>query len=168
MKLKLWQKNALSMLAIVVIGFILFNVAFILAWFVSRAYSMAIMLFAKQTDGNLGMIHSLWHYVYLILIILLSWFVLRLQLNDLVKATFLTLPLVVVLAEVGVQFYTLPVLVYVISALIIATILFYLYKTKHSWLYYFATLYVAVVMLYVMLSGMQIWWYCINTNGMNT
>ena len=144
------------MLAIVVIGFILFIVAFILAWLVSRVYSMALMPFAKQADGNLGMIHSLWHYVYLILIILLSWFVLRLQLNDLVKATFLTMPLVVVLAVVGVKFYTLPVLVYVISALIIATILFYLYKTKRSWLYYFATLYVALVMLYVMLSGMQI------------
>jgi hypothetical protein len=156
MKLKLWQKNALSMLTIVVIGFILFNVAFILAWLVSTAYSMAIMPFAKQADGDFDMIHSLWRYVYLILIILLSWFVFRSQFNDLVKATFLTLPLVVILAVVGVQFYTLPVLVYVISAMIIATILFYLYKTKHSWLYYFATLYVAVVMLVVMLSGMQI------------
>lgn len=156
MKLKLWQKNIFSMLTIVVIGFILFNVAFILAWVVSRVCSMAFMLFVNPVDGNLGMIHSLWHYVYLIFIILLSWGFLRLHLNDLVKATFLTLPLVIVLAEVGVQFYKLPVLVYVINALIIATVLFYLYKTKRSWLYYFATLYVAVVMLYVMLSGMQI------------
>lgn len=156
MKLKLWQKNALSMLIIVVIGSVLFTVAFILAALVGKTYRMAIMPFAEQLSGNLGTILSLWHYVYIIVILLLSWFVFRSRLNDLAKATFSTMPLVVVLTGVGIQFYTLPVLVYVIGAVIIAAVLFYLYRTKHSWLYYFATIYVAVVMLYVMLSGMEI------------
>jgi hypothetical protein len=155
MKLKCWQKNILSMLIIIGVGFILFNVAFLLAYFVNTAYNTVIMQFIDKA-GNARLIHFSWHYVYLILILLLSWFVLTRRLNDLVKATFSTMPLIVVLTEVGVQFYHWPVLVWVIGAVIVSSVLLYLYKTKRSWLYYFATFYVVAVEVFVMISGMDI------------
>jgi hypothetical protein len=155
MKLKLWQKNVLSMLLIALMGFVLFFAAFMLAFFVSSVCDKIIMLFADKAV-NPRAIHFSWHYIYLILVLLLSWFVFRTGLNDLAKAAFSTLPLAVILAETGVQFYRLPVLVYVSGAVIIGAILFYLYKKKLSWMYYFAVLYVTAVMLFVMLSGMDI------------
>lgn len=87
---------------------------------------------------------------------MLSWFVLTRPLNDLFKATFLTMPLIVVLTEVGVQFYRWPVLVWIVGAVIVGAVLYYLYKKKCSWLYYFATIYVVAVEMFVMFSGMDI------------
>ena len=113
------------------------------------------MIFADKAV-NPRAIHFSWHYIYLILVLLLSWFVFRTRINDTAKAAFSTLPLAVILAETGVQFYRLPVLVYISGAVIIGAILFYLYKKKLSWMYYFAVLYVTAVMLFVMLSGMEI------------
>ena len=153
MKLKLWQKNILSIFILIGVGFVLFNVAFILAYFVMRAYDMVIMPFVDKI-GNARAIHFSWHYLYLILVLLLSWFVLCRRLNDLVKATFSTMPLIVVLSEVGIQFYHWPVLVWIIGAFIV--VFLYLYKMKRSWLYYFAVIYVVVVEIFIMLSGMEI------------
>ena len=85
-----------------------------------------------------------------------TWFVLTRPLNDLVKATYFTMPLIVILTEVGVQFYRWPVLVWTIGTIIVGAVLLYLYKTKRSWLYYFATFYVACVELFVMLFGIDI------------
>ena len=155
MKLKPWQKNIIYMLVIIGVGFILFNLAFILAGLVNMAYNKVIMKFVNDID-NARMIPFLWHYVYIIFVLLLSWFVLTRPLNDLAKATYFTMPLIVVLTEVGVQFYRWPVLVWTIGTIIVGAVLLYLYKTKRSWLYYFATFYVACVELFVMLFGIDI------------
>jgi len=154
-KLKPWQTSVFSMLVIVGVGFVLFNVAFILAYAVMIGYELVVMPFADRI-GDAGQIHFSWHYIYLLLVLLLSWIVLHRPLPDLVKATFFTLPLVVVLTEVGIQFYRWPVLVWVIGAVIVGAVLSYLYKTKQSWLYYFATFYVVAAEIFVLLSGMEI------------
>lgn len=154
MKLKSWPKNILYMLIIIGVGFILFNLAFILAGLVRMAYNMIIMKFVDFKNAR--RIPFLWHYAYIIFVLLLSWFVLTRPLNDLVKATYFTMPLIVILTEVGVQFYRWPVLVWTIGTIIVGAVLLYLYKTKRSWLYYFATLYVACVELFVMLFGIDI------------
>lgn len=118
-------------------------------------YSMIVMRFVTDFD-NARLIPFSWHYVYIIFVLLLSWFVLTRPLKDLTKATYFTMPLIVVLTEVGVQFYRWPVLVWVIGAIIVGAVIFYLNKTKRSWLYYFATFYVVLVEIFVMLSGMDI------------
>ncbi len=155
MKLKSWQKNILFMLIIIGGGFVLFNVAFLLAAIVHMAYNMVITRFVHMIDYG-RMIYFSWHYIYIIVVLLISWFVFRSPFNDLVKATYLTMPLIVVLTEVGVQFYRWPALVWSIGTIIVGFLLFYLYKTKCSWLYYFATIYVVVVEIFVMVSGMDI------------
>ncbi len=155
MKLKLWQKNILSALVIMVGGFILFNVAFMLAFLVNTAYGFAIRSFVDGTE-NANFVHSLWHYIFIIIVLVISWFVLRSKLNDLAKATYLTMPVAVVLTEVGLQLFEMQALVWVVGAAIVLAVLFYLYKTKRSWMYYFATLYAAAVMAIVVLAGIEI------------
>lgn len=151
MKLKTWHKNVLSSLIIVFGGFILFNAAFLLAAFVINA-SMRIMGMPQNVAP-----HLLSRALYLILIFLISFGIFRSKLNTLVKATFLTMPLMVVLVMVGmVLYHQSQILITVIGALIVGAVLLYLYKKKLSWQYYFATLYVAVLGLCIMLFNIEI------------
>lgn len=156
MKLKPWRKNVLSVLVIVVVGYGLFLTAFLLAAVVMKVCNAIVVLFAGKSESDQN-IRIYWHYVYVILILLLSWFVLKSKLNDLFKATYLTMPLIVVLAEVGIHLYQQPPWVTAgISTVIVGAMLFYLYKKKLSWLYYFSTFYVVAMALYVLFSGMEI------------
>lgn len=155
MKLKFWQKNILSALVIMLVGFLLFNVAFMLAFLVNTVYGFAIRSFVDGTD-NASFVHGLWHYIFIVIVLVISWIVLRSKLNDLAKATYFTMPMVVVLTEIGLQLFEMQALVWVLGAVLVAAVLFYLYMTKRSWLYYFATLYSAAVMAFVVLAGIEI------------
>lgn len=151
MKLKLYQKNVLSVLVILVGGFILFNLAFLLAALVINA-TISVLGIAQN-----GAPHIVGRVLYLFLIFLISWFVFRSRLNDIIKATFLTMPLMVILVMVGISLYQQSKWMIVgIGAVIICAVLSYLYKKKLSWLYYFSTFYVAVLALCVMLFNVQI------------
>jgi len=151
MKLKLYQKNILSVLVIVVGGFILFNLAFLLAAFVINATMSVLGMAQNESPPIVGRV------LYLLLIILISWFVFRSRLNDIIKATFFTTPLMIIFAMVGISLYQQSKwLIAGIGSVIAGTVLFYFYKKKSSWLYYFATIYVVVLGLCVMLFNVQI------------
>lgn len=151
MKLKLYQKNILSVIAIVVGGFILFNFAFLLAVFVITATMSFGGMAQNEAPPIVGRI------LYLLIIFLISWFVFRSRLNQIIKATFLTMPLMVLLVIVGISLYQQSKwLVAGIGTVIIGVVLSYLYKKKLSWLYYFSTFYVVVLVLYIMLFNVQI------------
>jgi hypothetical protein len=149
MKGKAWFKNLLSVVCIVVGGFILFNAAFMLAALVIRTLA--------YIDGSQGIPPAYGRIVFVILIFVISWFILRSKLNDLIKATYLTMPLMVTLVMIGIfTFQLTELVVYLIGGIVIAAVLFYIYKKKLSWLYTFATVYVGSVALYIMLTGMEI------------
>jgi hypothetical protein len=151
MKLKIWHKNILSSFVIMLGGFILFNVAFLLAAFVIST-SQRIIGMPQNAAPNL-----LSRALYLVLIFIISWFVLKSKLYTLAKATYLTMPLMVVLVMLGLLLYQQPKsLIAIIGALIISVILLYLYKKKLPWQYYFAALYVAVLGLCIMLFNIEI------------
>lgn len=151
MKLKPWQKNALSALTIVLGGFVLFNLAFLLASFVIIS-SMRIM--GMPQDAAPPFLSKV---LYLILILLISFGIFKSKLNTLVKATFLTMPLMVLHVLIGLTLYPQSqLLIALIGALILIAVLFYLYKRKLSWQYYFATFYVAILGLCIMLFRIQI------------
>jgi len=151
LKLKLYQKNILSVLAIVVGGFILFNLAFLLAALVINATMSLLGMAQNEAPPFVGRI------LYLLIILLISWFVFHSRLNQIIKATFLTMPLMVILVMVGISLYQQSKwMVAGIGAVIICFMLSYLYKKKLSWLYYFSTFYVVVLALCVMLFNVQI------------
>ena len=151
MKLKPYQKNILTALVIIIGGFALFNIAFLLAALVINATMRVLGMAQHEAPSMVGRV------LFLILIILSSWFVFRSKLKDLIKATFLTMPLMVVLVMAGISLYQQARwMVGGIGAVIIFAVLYYLYKKKLSWLYYFSTLYVAIVALCVMLFNVEI------------
>lgn len=149
--MKTWQRNLLSLLFIVVGGFVLFNFAFMLAALVIKA-SMSIMGLPQDSAPPF-----LSKVIYVILIAIISLFIFKSKLNTLVKATYLTLPLMVVQVSFGIVLYQQSkFLLAVIAALILGALLLYFYKKKLSWQYYFATLYVAVLGLIIMAFNIQI------------
>lgn len=151
MKLKLYQKNILSVLVIVVGGFILFNLAFLLTAFVTNA----ICNFSGI--GQFRPVHIIGRGLSLLLILLISWFVLRSDMNDIMKATFLTMPLMVILVIIGISLYQQSNWIIVgMGAVVICAVILYLHKKKFFWLYYFSTFYVAGLALYILFSGMDI------------
>ena len=151
MKLKPYQKNVLSALVIIIGGFALFNIAFLLAALVINATMRVLGMAQHEAPSMVGRV------LFLILIILSSWFVFRSKLKDLIKATFLTMPLMVVLVMAGISLYQQARwMVAGIGAVFIFSVLYYLYKKKLSWLYYFSTFYVAIVALCVMLFNVEI------------
>jgi hypothetical protein len=151
MKLKTWQKNVLSAVVIVVAGFILFNVAFILAAFV---FNTAASLTGEGMDQGPRLIGIA---SYLLILALLSIAVFISKLSHLAKATFLTMPLMAVLILSGVMMYEQPGWVpFATGAAIVGAVLIYLYTKKLPWLYYFATFYVAVLALAVTIFRIEI------------
>lgn len=151
MTLKTWQKNILSILVIAGVGFVLFNVAFLLAAFVFNASTKIMGLPQDAAPPVAG------KAAYLIIILIISWLVFISKLNNLVKATYLTMPLMVVLVMLGISTYQQPMwLTAGIGAVIVGAVVFYIYYKRLSWLYYFATFYVALLALCVMLLPIEI------------
>lgn len=149
MKEKTWLKPVLSMACIVVGGFILFNVAFMLA-----ALMMGTL---ARFDGTQGIPPAYGRIIFVLLILLISWFLLRSKLNDLIKATYLTMPLMIVLVMIGIFSFQLSQwVVYILGGIVVAAVLYFIYLKKLSWLYYFATGYVVAVALFVMIAGIDI------------
>lgn len=146
--MKPWLKNILSAVIIVVVGFVLFFVAFLLTALVS---SVTEKLFGPEGRPYLSKL------VMLFIVLLISFFVFRSRFNDLVKASFLTMPLMVVLVLLGILMYPLPQWqLFGAGALIVGGLVFFLYKKKLSWLYFFATFYVTVLVVIILLTGMEI------------
>lgn len=151
MRLILNKQNIVSALVIVVGGFILFNLAFLLAAFVINITIDVLGMVQNEAPPVVGRI------LYLLLIFLISWFVFRSRLNDIIKATFLTMPLMIVLVMAGISLYQQSKwMIAGIGALIICSVLSYIHKKRLPWLYYFSTIYVAVLALCVMIFNIQI------------
>lgn len=149
--MKQYQKNILSAFVIVIGGFILFNLAFLLAFLVIKS-SMIVLGVAENAPPPM-----LSRALYLILVCLMSWFIFRSRLNKLLKATYLTMPLMVILVVTGISFYGQSKwLIAGVGAVIIFAVLYYLYKKKLSWQYFFAVFYVCAVALWNMIFDVQI------------
>jgi len=146
-----WMKNLIAAVIIVAGGFFLFNFAFISAAFIINTSIKLLNLPGNSAPPFLARI------VYVVFILVLSWFILRSRLNDTLKATFLTMPLMVVLVSIGIFTYQLSMGVVIgLGAVIVAATLYYIRHKKLSWKYYFAVLYVAVLALMIMLLGIDI------------
>lgn len=151
MKLKRYQKNILSILVIVAGGSVLFNLAFLLTALVTNA------LISLSGMRQSVAVHIIGIGLSVLLILLISRAVFRSRLNDTVKATFLTMPLMVILVIIGIILNRQSKwIIAVIGAAIIFAVVLYLHKKKFPWLYYFSVFYVAAIALYILLSGMDI------------
>ena len=151
----LWVKNVLSALAVVFFGFILLNLTFLLDFLFQSLVDGAVRLFTPE-DVNMA-----WrwfppakHLMFVVIIGLISWFILRSKLGTLYKAIYLTVPLAVILVSVGIFLYSWPVVPYLVGGFITIGILYYLYRTRQPWLYYYTVVLVALtLMIFTLLGG---------------
>jgi hypothetical protein len=96
------------------------------------------------------------HILFVIIIALISWIIFRTKLPVLIKAIFMTVPTAVVLVTIGILLYSLPVVPYIVGAILTVGVLFYFYRTKEPWLYYYSVILVAITLMIFTLMGGEI------------
>lgn len=146
----------LSVIIIMIGGFALFNVAFIVFAFIVN-FSISILGADPQSAPPV-----LSRILGLAVLFAFAWFGLKIQFkSETFQHTFrsmlLTMPLMVILVAMGVLLHQQAQwLIMIVGALIIVPSLYYVWKKKLPWMYTFAILYVSILALYVMFSGMDI------------
>lgn len=154
---KTWAKNILSALAVAFLGFILLNLAFMLDFLFQMLMRHIIELFVSLGPESMAPWFSpLMHLSFVILISVLSWFVFKSKLRTLFKAAYLVVPLATVLVTMGMFLYQWPILSFIIGGLIVLGVLYYLYRTKQHWLYYYATILISITLAIFTLMGVDI------------
>lgn len=150
-------KNILSAIAVAVFGFILLNLAFMFDFLVQSLVIGLIKLFTPVNfETNFQWLPPAMHGLFVVIIGIISWFVFRSKLGTLYKAIYLTVPLAVVFATLGIFLYRWPVAVYSIGSLFSIGVLYYFYRTKQPWLYYYTVILIGITMLLVGLLGVEI------------
>jgi len=103
-----------------------------------------------------GWYPSVKHATFVVVIGLISLPIFRSKLNTLYKAIYMTVPLTVVFVTLGMFLYRWPVAVYSLCSLFSISVLYYFYRTKRPWLYYYTLILVDLTMLLVDLLGIEI------------
>jgi hypothetical protein len=140
-------KNILSALAVAGFSFIMLNFTFLFDFLFQSLADGIIKLF---TTADINMT---WHWfppakhaVFVVIIGLISWLIFRSKLRALYKAIYMTVPLSVVFVTLGMFLYRWPVVVYSIGSLFGVSVLYYFYRTKRPWLYYYTVILVGLVL----------------------
>lgn len=150
-------KNIFSILAVVVFGFILLNLAFILdALYQGIVRSIIGLFIPLGPELQLYWFPPLMHFSFLVVIGLISWLVFRSRLWTLLKAIYLSVPVAAVLVTIGMFLYRWPVIVYPLGTLLCICTIYYFYRTKQPWIYYFTVIFWSIVLAIFTLSGGEI------------
>lgn len=153
-------KNILWILAVTVGGFILWNLTFLLDALFQTVIRKLFMLFIPVDMENpaAGYIWfpPLMHLLFMIIIFLISWWIFRSKLGTLYKAIYSTVPSCVILVTLGLSLYQWPVLVYTFGGLFCSGVLYYLYRNKLSWIYYYAIIFTGLTLAIFTLMGGEI------------
>jgi hypothetical protein len=150
-------KIVLEIVAVPIIGFILLNLAFLLDALFQGLINLIFGLFIDiNPDMTLYWYPPTKHLLFLILIGLISYFVFKSKLKDICKATYLFVPLAAVYVTIGIFLNNIQILVYILSTLFFLATLYYLYKKKLSWIYYYSLILISLLMLIVALTRVEI------------
>ncbi|HOZ36212.1 MAG TPA: hypothetical protein PLR18_00015 [bacterium] len=150
-------KNILSALSVAVFGFILLNLTFLFDAVYQGVLRFIISRFIPlNPELNLRWLPPSMHASFAVVILIISWFVLRSKLRPLFKATYLTVPTATTLVTLGLFLYRWPLISYILGGLLCLCALYYLYRAKQSWLYYYAIILVGLVLFIFTLSGGEI------------
>jgi hypothetical protein len=144
-------KNILSALAVAILGFVLLNLTFLLNFLLFQFINLFVSDEFMSAYQWFPMVR---HALFLVIIVLISWPIFRSKLDMLYKAIYLTVPLAAILVSIGIFLYPWPVVPYLVSGLFTIGVLFYLYRTRQPWLYYYTVLLVALtLMIFTLLGG---------------
>ena len=150
-------KNILLALAVAFFGFILLNITFLFDAVYQGVLRRIVGLFISLSpDTNAYWVPLLMHGSFALVVLIISWFVFKSKLKVLYKAIYMIVPLAVVLATIGIFFYQWPIIPYSLGALISIGLLYYFYRTKQPWLYYYTVILVSLTLAIFTLLGGEI------------
>jgi len=152
---KPWVKNILSAIAVAIFGLILLNLTFIFDALYQGLIRRIVGLFISlDPDMRLYWFPPLMHGSFVVIIGLISWFVFRSKLKMLYKAVYMTVPVAVVLVTLGIFLYGWPIVLYSVGSLLCICTLYYFFRTKQPWLYYYTVVLVGLTLaIYTLLGG---------------
>jgi len=148
-----YVKNILSALAVAGFGFVLLGLTFLFNFLVFELIGLFV------SEEFIATHQWQWfpitrHASFLVIIGLISWPILRSKLGTLYKAIYMTVPLAVIFVTIGILLYNWPIVPYLVGGLFTVGVLFYLYRTKQPWLYYYTVILVALsLMIFTLLGG---------------
>jgi len=147
-------KTALTVIAIPVLSYLLLGLTFI----VDAVFQNLInRLFSPSYNMDVKWFPPSKHILFFVLILVISIFIFRTKkLKDFYKAVYSSVPTGVLLATAGLSLYRWPVAQYSVCALLYAAVIFYLIKTKRSWMYFYAVSAVALTLLLMTVFGVEI------------
>jgi hypothetical protein len=150
-------RNILSALAVAVFGFILLNLVFLFDFIFQSVIDASFRLFT-QVDFNMELhwFPPMKQFLFVVIIGIISWFVFRSKLKVLYKAIFMTVPVAVVLATIGMSLYRWPIVLYSLGTLLCICTLYFFYRTKQPWLYYYTVILVSITLAIVTMMGVDI------------
>lgn len=150
-----WVKNILSAVAVVIGGMILLNLTFM---FDFGFQSLLKFIFYRNTDlmMTVAWLPGFQHGLFVVLIGFISWLIFRTKWPTLIKAIYLPVPTAVVLVTVGILTYQWSIASYGISTILVLGTLYWFYRTKQPWLYYFSVIWVAIALLIMGITGVEI------------
>jgi hypothetical protein len=150
-------KNILSIIVIPIFGFILLNITFLLNAVFQGILRRFLMIFINfDTEMNFRWLPGLMRILFVVFILIISFFVLRTKMKPIFKAIFLFVPTATILVTIGIFFYQIPAISYVIGFLLISGVIYYFYKTKQPWLYYYSVILISLVLAVFTLTGGEI------------
>lgn len=150
-------KNILSAVAVAVFGFILLNLTFMFDFLIQSLVKGLIELFTPvDLMTNFQWLPPAMHSLFAVIIGIISWLVFRSKLGVLYKAIYMTVPLAVVFATLGIFLGRWPVAAYSLGSLLSIGVLYYFYRTKQPWLYYYTLILVGLTFTIIGLFGVEI------------
>ena len=142
-------KNILSAFAVAGFGFILLNIAFLFDFLIQSLMIKGIEIFISAPidfETNPQWLPIAMHGLFVVIIGIISWFVFRSKIGTLYKAIYMTVPLAVVFVTLGIFLYQWPVAAYSLGSLFGIGVLYYFYRTKQPWLYYYTVILIGFVL----------------------
>ncbi len=153
----MFVKNILLAIAVAVFGFILLNLTFIFDFLFQTLIDSFIKFFIPiDINRTWQWYPPLKHFLFVIIIGLISWFVFKSKLKTLYKVIYLSVPLAVIFVSLGIFFYRTPLVSYLLGVLTTLGFLYYFYRTKKPWLYFYALILVSLVIATFSLMGGEI------------
>ena len=150
-------KNILSAVAVAVFGFILLNLTFLAdALYQGLVRGFVGLFIPLNPETDLYWFPPLMHASFVVIIGIISWFVFKSKLKVLYKAVYMAVPLAVVYVTIGMFLYQWPIASYSLSIIFGMCVLYYFYRTKQPWIYYYTLILISFAMLLVALLGVEI------------
>lgn len=148
-----YVKNVFPAGAVTVFGYILLNLAFLLYALIINGIGFFLPAdFAKTSSWYMPVMMTM----ISVGILVSYWFVFRSGLGEIYKAILMTVPTAVVLVMVGISLYRWPPAAISLGGLLSIGVLYYFYRTKQPWLYYYAVNLVAAKLLIMNSLGVEI------------